>query len=117
MSSGEAFSRLREARAQAEREARSHFIGALALLAQKIERAAKAAARGEFVNATRQFQQAIPNQTSERFAQVSDVLVELGARLDDQLGGGGRRGGANVGNEIGDGEIGFVAYAGDHGNF
>ncbi len=32
------------------------------------------------------------------------------------LGGGGRRGGAHVGGEIGDGEIGLVADAGDDGN-
>ena len=32
---------------------------------------------------------------------------------DGQLGGGGGGGGALVGNEIGDGEVGFVADAGD----
>ncbi len=37
--------------------------------------------------------------------------------MHDQLGGGGGRGGAHVGDEIGDGEIGFVADAGDYGNF
>src|SRR6266850_1905262 len=114
---GEAFARLLETRAKAEGEAGSHFIGALALLPQKIERAAKAATRGEFVDAAGQFQQAIANQAGERFAQFDDVFVELGARLDDELGSGGRRRGAQVGNEIGNGEIGFVADAGDHGNF
>jgi len=38
----EAFARLLEARAKAERKPRSHLIGALALLAEKIERAAEA---------------------------------------------------------------------------
>src|SRR6266403_1350815 len=38
MSGGETFARLLEARAKAEGEARSHFIGALALLAEEIER-------------------------------------------------------------------------------
>src|SRR4029077_20887189 len=46
-----------------------------------------------------------------------DVLVKFAARLDDELGGGGRRGSANIGDEIGDGEIGFVADARDDGNF
>jgi len=56
MGDGEAFARLLEARAKAEGEARSHFIGALALLAKEIERAAETAARGEFVDAAGQFQ-------------------------------------------------------------
>src|SRR3989449_9096279 len=38
---GETLARLFEARAKAEREARSNLIGALALLAEKIERAAE----------------------------------------------------------------------------
>src|SRR5882762_3395896 len=117
MSGGEAFARLLEACAKAEGEARSHFIGALALLAKEIERTAEAAARGEFVDAAGPFQQPVAEHAGEGFAQVGDVLIELGARLNDELGGGGRRGSANVGDEIGDGEIGFVADAGDHGNF
>src|SRR6266481_1998246 len=45
------------------------------------------------------------------------MLIEFAARLHDELGGGGRRGGAHVGDEIGDGEIGFVADSGDYRNF
>ena len=56
MSGSEALARLIEARAKAEREARSHFIGALALLAEEIERAAETAARGKFVGAAGKFQ-------------------------------------------------------------
>ena len=44
------------------------------------------------------------------------MLVELTASLDDQLSGGGRSGGAYVGNEIGDGEVGFVADARNDGD-
>src|SRR5712692_9608284 len=55
----EAFARLFEARAKAEGEARGHLIGALALLAQKIERAAETAPGGKLVDAAGKFQQAI----------------------------------------------------------
>src|SRR5712692_1426525 len=59
MRGGEAFARLFEARAKAEGEARGHLIGALALLAQKIERAAETAPGGKLVDAAGKFQQAI----------------------------------------------------------
>src|SRR6266851_1667474 len=113
----EAFARLLEARAETEGKARGHLIGALTLLAEKIERAPEARARGKLVDAARQFQKAVADQAGEGFAQVGDMLIEFTAGLDDKLGGGGRSGGADVGNEIGDSEIGFVADAGDDGNF
>src|SRR5260370_23018772 len=43
--------------------------------------------------------------------------MEFAASLHDELGGGGGRGSAHVGDEIGDGEIGFVADTGDYGYF
>ena len=43
---------------------------------------------------------------------VGDAVLGLG----DELGGGRWRGRAEVGDEIGDGEVGFVADGGDHGN-
>src|SRR6267154_2264341 len=98
-------------------EARAEFIGALALLAQEIERSAKAATAGKFVNAAAELQQAVAHQAGERFLQVGDVLVKFAASLHHDLGGSGRSGGANVGDEIGDGEIGFVADAGNYRNF
>src|SRR6266700_2121432 len=113
----EAFARLLEARAETEREARSHLIGALTLLAEKIERAAEARARGKLVDAARQFQQAVTDQAGEGFAEFGDMFIEFTAGLDNKLGGRGRSGGADIGDEIGDGEIGFVADAGDDGNF
>src|SRR2546426_117414 len=81
----------------------------VALLAKEIERASETAAGGKFVGAAGEFQQPVTDQAGDGFVQVGDVLVELGARLDDELGGGGRRGGTDIGDEIGDGEIGFVA--------
>src|SRR2546426_84390 len=103
MRGGEALARLLEARAEAEREARGHFIGALALLAEKIERAAETPARGQLVDAAAQDQDAITHLLGKSAAEVRDVLIKFTAGLDDEFGGGGRRGGANVGDEIGDG--------------
>ncbi len=56
MRGSEAFARLLEARAKAEGKARRHLIGALALLAEEIERAAEAAARGKLMDAAGKFQ-------------------------------------------------------------
>ena len=44
-----------------------------------------------------------------------DALLDAVLRGGDQLGGGGRRGGAEVGDKIGDGEVGLVADGGDTG--
>ena len=52
----EALARLFEARAKAERESRSHLVGALALLAEEIERAAESAAGGKLVDVAGKFQ-------------------------------------------------------------
>src|SRR3989441_280359 len=86
MSGVEAFARLLEARAKAEREARGHLIGALALLAEKIERAAEARARGKLVDAAGQFQQAVTDQAGEGFAQVGDMLIEFTAGVGKKNG-------------------------------
>ena len=44
------------------------------------------------------------------------MSFDLLARTDDQFGGRGRRGSAQIGNEINDREVGFVANGGDDGN-
>src|SRR5439155_7025696 len=79
--------------------------------------AAEAWARGEFVDPAAQNQDAIAHLFGESAAQFGDVLVKFAARLHDELNGGGRRGGAYIGDKIGDGEISFVADPGDHGDF
>ena len=43
------------------------------------------------------------------------VLGDLVLRLGDEFGCGGGRGGAQVGGEVGDGEVGFMADGGDDG--
>ncbi len=46
---------------------------------------------------------------------VGEVLGDLVLGFGDQLGGGGRGGRAEVGSEVGDGEVGLMADGGDHG--
>src|SRR2546430_1108689 len=117
MSGGVALAGLFESRAKTESEARSHFVGALALLAQKIERTAEAAARTEFMDAAAENEDAITNLIAERLAKVGDMFIEFTARLHHEFGRGAGSGSANVRDKICDSEIGFVADAGDDGNF
>ena len=51
----------------------------------------------------------------ETVGLVGEVLGDLVLGFGDELGGGGRGGGAEVGGEVGDGEVGFVADGGDDG--
>ena len=44
-----------------------------------------------------------------------EMLGDLVLGLGDELGGGGGSGGAEVGGEVGDGEVGFMADGGDDG--
>src|SRR5207302_9310847 len=106
MGGGVALAGLFESRAKTQREARSHFVGALPLLAQKIERTAEAAARTEFMNATAENEDAITNLIAERLAKVGNMFVEFTARLHDKFGGGARSGSANVRDKIRNSEIG-----------
>ena len=48
---------------------------------------------------------------------VGEVFGDFVLGLGDELGGSGGRGGAEVGGEVGDGEVGFVADGGDNGKF
>ena len=43
-------------------------------------------------------------------------VIEFLARANDNFGGGRRRGRAEVGDEIGDGEVDLMAHAADHRN-
>src|SRR5258707_14710998 len=109
MRGGVALARLFEARTKAKGEARGHFIGALALLAQQIERTAESAARTEFVHAAAEDEDAVANLIAERLAKAGDVLIEFTARLHDKFSGGAGSGTANARDEIGGSEIGFAA--------
>ena len=51
----------------------------------------------------------------EAMILAGQALGDLMLRFGNQFGGGGGGGGAQVGDEIGDGEVGLVAYRGDDG--
>ncbi len=59
-------------------------------------------------------QQAI-DTLRQPFPRGCDPLLQVDEIGNSQLGGGRRGRGAQVGHEIGDGEIGFVTDAADHG--
>ena len=67
----------REILAQGVSEAGGHFVGALALLAEQIERTAETAAGAEFVDAAALDKNAIAHLIDESLAQVGDVFVEF----------------------------------------
>src|SRR5260370_42282672 len=117
MRGGEALARLLEARGESEGKARGHLIGALTLLAEKIERASEARARGKLVDGARQFQKAVADQAGEGFAQVGDMLIEFTAGLDVKPRRGRRGGGAGIGRATRAREIGVVGAARDYWNF
>ena len=72
-------------------EARGQFVGALALLAEQVERPAESATAGQFVDAAAEDEDAIAQLVGEGGAQVGDVLVEFAAGLDDKFRSGRRR--------------------------
>ena len=57
----------------------------------------------------------IAGSALETLVEGLDAIGDVVQRGGDQLGGGGGRGGAQVGDEVGDGEVGLVADGGDDG--
>ena len=95
---------------------RDEIVGMLALAAQRVFQAARGAMQIEIAQPVAGLQQAVTQELGDLFAQIAKVRVELLARADDHLRGGGRRGSADIGGEIRDGEVGLMADAGDDGN-
>jgi len=69
------------------------------------------------MNTAAEDEDAVANLIAERLAKVGNMLIEFTARLHNELGGGAGVEARNVRDEVGNGEIGFVADAGDDGNF
>jgi len=80
---GEAAARVTNICAEAVSQAGGEFIRSLALLTQEVEWAAEASARGIFVNAAAEDENAIANLLDEGAAEVGDVLGEFAAGLHD----------------------------------
>ena len=61
-----------------------------------------------------QHREAVAQRLRGLGARGGDAVEQFVARADHHLGGGGRRGRAQVGHEIGDGDVGLVSHGGDH---
>ena len=72
-----------------------------------------AQAAGQPVDALRLGIEPAAQGAVDAFLQHVDAAQPLLARCTGQLGGGGGRGRAQVGHEVGDGEVGLVSYAAD----
>ncbi len=79
--------------------------------------AGEGAVLGQFGEGLASHEEAVAHGAGEALVQGGGLFFDFLARADDEFGGRGRRGSAQVGDEVGDGEIGFVADGGDHGNF
>src|SRR5260370_37387622 len=70
MGRGEGAGCIVEVCAEAVHQARGEVVGALALLAEHVERAAESAAARKLVDAVAELEQAIADEAGERLAQV-----------------------------------------------
>ena len=61
-----------------------------------------------------QHRQPVPHRLRALSPRRGDAVQQFLARADDHLGGGRRRGRAQIGHEIGDGHVGLVAHRRDH---
>ena len=95
--------------------AEGEVVEALGLAVQKRGDAGLGAADGQAGEALAGLQELEAGGAFETVGLVGEVLGDLVLGFGDELGGGGGRGGAEVGGEVGDGEVGFVADGGDDG--
>ncbi len=100
---------------RADSNAKAEVVKALGLAVQERGDARLGAADGQAVEALAGLKELEAGGALETVGVGGDVLGELVLGFGDELGGGGRSGGAEVGGEVGDGEVGFVADGGDDG--
>ena len=96
-------------------QAEAEVVQPLGQPVQQRGHAAFGAAHGQAGEALAGLQQLEARGAVQAVRLLGQVLGNLVLRLGDQLGGGRGRGRAQVGDKIGDGEVGFVTYGGDHG--
>src|SRR5262249_22968556 len=105
-----------ELRAQDVGEVRGLGVYPLDQLTEHVQGAVEGAASLELVELAGELQQAVGAGIVHFLPHSGDVLVEFAACLHHQLGGSGRSRSANIGDKIGNGEIAFMAHAGDDGD-
>ena len=91
------------------------IVEALGLAVEKRGHAGLGAADGETGEALVGLKELEAAGAFETVGLVGEMLGDFVLGLGDELGGGGGRGGAEVGGEVGDGEVGLVADGGDDG--
>ena len=96
-------------------EAKGEVVEALGLAVNERGDARFGAADGQAGEALVGLQKLEAGGAFETVGLVGEMLGDLVLGFGDELGGGGGRGGAEVGGEVGDGEVGFVADGGDDG--
>ena len=95
-------------------QAEAEFVQALGQAMEKCIDASFGAADRQAGKPLAGLQQLVARGAVEPVRLLGQPFGDLVLRLCNQFGGSGRRGSAQVGNKIGDGEVGLVANRGDH---
>src|SRR5579864_324250 len=92
------------------------IVETLLTLADEFDHAGEGAVLREFSEGLASHEQPVAHRSREAFVQRGGMIFDFLTRADHELGGRGWSGGSQVGNEIDDGEIGFVPHCGDERN-
>ena len=95
--------------------AEAEVVEALGLAVEERGDAGLGATDGDTGEALARLEKLKAGGAFEAVLLVGEVLGDFVLGFCDEFGGGGGRGGTEVGNEVGDGEVGFVADGGDDG--
>jgi len=107
---------LLEQLALGEFEAVGEVVEPLLALMNEFHHADECAVLREFGEGLAAHQQAVTHGAAEAVIQSGGVIFDFLAGADDEFGRSRGRGSAEVGNEVDDREIGFVADGGDYGD-
>src|SRR6185312_10873476 len=93
----------------------AEFIDALLTAVEGVSDMGESRINGDAGKSLPRLHDSIARGAVEPLRELLQMLFNLMLRLSDQFCGGGGRGSAEVGDEIGDGEVGFVADGGNDG--
>ena len=85
----------------------------LLALADHFHDAGEGAVLGRFGQRLATHEQAVAHGTAQTIVKSRSLLFDFLTGADHQFGRRRRRGSAEISNEVGDGEIGFVSYGGN----
>src|ERR1022692_2254976 len=101
-----------EQRAQEIAQVEFEFVDARGLAAHGAVQQSQRPFDRLLLPAARQHSQVVAHGVHQLLLEAGDAVEQFLAGADDHLGGGRGRGGAQVGDEIGDGHVGFMAHGG-----